>query len=76
MTSLHWAPLNRATFERSYRALVALDAHADVTDGEPATALTDILADLMHYGRHHGESFQQALRTAESNFRNEVDATR
>jgi hypothetical protein len=76
LTRRHRAPLNRATFERSYRALVAPDAHADVTDGEPATALTDILADLMPYGRPHGESFQQARCTAESNFRNEVDPTR
>lgn len=53
---------------RAERAADLLTAHCHRAPAEPEHALTDLLADLMHWAQANGQDFQSALDDARMHF--------
>ncbi len=63
--------------KRTTAARAAIDAHLEshrrtMVDSGPKDALTDILADLMHWARREGIEFEDSLRPARVHFEAEA----
>jgi hypothetical protein len=58
-----------------HSAAAALAAYPAMRS-DTATNIRDLLTDLMHYCDARGVNFTDELRTAQANYRNEVEADR
>jgi len=71
---MHYEPDNQERADWAKRALItfAADTGLDMEE-EPETAISDLLADLMHLARQMGLDWDQAMETATMNYDAEVE---
>lgn len=68
MTDLQLPPegMNEQRSQRAHEAILTYD---DVdTDEDPATVLTDLLSDLMHWCNRHDVDFDDVLRRSKDHY--------
>lgn len=65
--------MNPDIIRRAERAADILTAYCHRAPSEPEHALTDLLADLMHWAHANGQDFQTALEGAREHHKEEAD---
>lgn len=68
---IEWANESDEFTPKDRRDYIA-EVFSKTTYGEDSEAVTDILADLMHYCKIEGEDFEAALDTARMHFEAEI----
>ena len=68
--------INPTNDDRASRAAESLETFMATTGSDIGDALSDLLADLMHWADHNGQNFTQEHRRAQGHYEAETEGTK